>query len=137
MTQTSITYLFILLSISIFYNFFNNKIFRLNTLLLFSFIFFSGLIRKHYRLIAMSLVIIFLYGSMIWLLIPIEERISWEGHLSGFLVGIILAYLFRKKGIVKKEFPFSQTEFDSFFDEKGNLVENFEDINKSNQSFDE
>ena len=70
--------------------------------LLFSFIFFSGLIRKHYRLIAMSLVIIFLYGSMIWLLIPIEERISWEGHLSGFLVGIILAYLFRKKGIVKK-----------------------------------
>lgn len=105
--------------------------------LLFSFIFFSGIIRKHYRLIAMSLVIIFLYGSMIWLLIPVEERISWEGHLSGFFVGILFAFYYRKKGIVKKEFQFSQTEFDSFFDDQGNLIENSDDIKKPTQSSDE
>ena len=46
--------------------------------LLFSFIFFSGVVRKHYRLIAMSLVVIFLYGGMIWFIIPTEDRISWE-----------------------------------------------------------
>ena len=34
--------------------------------LLFSFVFFSGIIKKHYRLVALSLIIIFLYGSMIW-----------------------------------------------------------------------
>ncbi len=105
--------------------------------LLFSFIFFSGIIRKHYRLIAMSLVVIFLYGSMIWLLIPTEEKISWEGHLSGFLVGILYAYLYRKKGIIKKEFQFSETEFDQLFDDHGNLIEkHYENIN-TNQFSDE
>ncbi|MDP5105768.1 MAG: rhomboid family intramembrane serine protease, partial [Polaribacter sp.] len=38
--------------------------------LLFSFVFFSGIIRKHYRLVALSLIIIFLYGSMIWYVLP-------------------------------------------------------------------
>ena len=90
--------------------------------LLFSFIFFSGIIRKHYRLIAMSLIIIFLYGSMIWYVFPTEDRISWEGHLTGFIVGILLSFLFRKKGIVKEEFQFSTNEFDSLFDENGNLI---------------
>jgi len=89
--------------------------------LLFSFIFFSGIIRKHYRLIAMSFLIIFLYGSIIWFVFPTEERISWEGHLTGFLVGLILAFVYRKRGIVKEEFQFSQNEFDLLFDDDGNL----------------
>ena len=89
--------------------------------LLFSFVFFSGIIRKHYRLIAMSLVVIFLYGSMIWLLLPTEDRISWEGHLSGFLVGFLYACLYRKKGIVREQFQFSETEFDLLFDDHGNF----------------
>lgn len=89
--------------------------------LLFSFVFFSGIIRKHYRLIAMSLVVKFLYGSMIWLLLPTEDRISWEGHLSGFLVGFLYAYLYRKKGIVREQFQFSETEFDLLFDDHGNF----------------
>ncbi|MBT3547210.1 MAG: rhomboid family intramembrane serine protease [Flavobacterium sp.] len=89
--------------------------------LLFSFVFFSGIIRKHYRLIAMSLVVIFLYGSMIWLLLPTEDRISWEGHLSGFLVGFFYAYLYRKKGIIREQFQFSETEFDLLFDDHGNF----------------
>ena len=89
--------------------------------LLFSFIFFSGIIRKHYRLIAMSLVVIFLYGSMIWLILPTEDRISWEGHLSGFLVGLLFSYLYRKKGIIKEQYQFSKSEFDLLFDENGNF----------------
>jgi membrane associated rhomboid family serine protease len=91
--------------------------------LLFSFIFFSGVFKHHFRLIAVSLVTIFLYGSMIWFLFPVEGRISWEGHLSGFLVGLIFAFIYRKKGLVKEEFQFSQTEFDHMFDENGNLIE--------------
>ena len=89
--------------------------------LLFSFIFFSGIIRKHFRLVALSLIIIFLYGSMIWYVFPIKEGMSWEGHLSGFLVGFVFAILFRKKGIVKEEHQFIETEFDLLFDEHGNF----------------
>ena len=47
---------------------------------------------------------------------------SWEGHLSGFIVGIVLALIYRKIGIVKEEFQFSQTDFDLLFDENGDLI---------------
>jgi membrane associated rhomboid family serine protease len=89
--------------------------------LLFSFVFFSGIIKKHYRLVALSFIIIFLYGSMIWYVLPIKDGISWEGHLSGFLVGLYFAIRYRNKGIVKEEHQFTQTEFDDLFDENGNF----------------
>ncbi len=90
--------------------------------LLFSFVFFSGIIKKHYRLVAMSLIIIFLYGSMIWYVFPVKEGISWEGHLSGFLVGLFFAYVYRKQGLVKEKFQFTKTAFDDMFDEDGNYI---------------
>lgn len=90
--------------------------------LLFSFIFFSGIIKRHYRLIAMSLITIFLYGSMVWYVFPIDADISWEGHLSGFVVGMVLAYVYRKKGIVLEKHEFVKTDFDDMFDEHGNYV---------------
>jgi len=90
--------------------------------LLFSFVFFSGIIKKHYRLITLSLTVIFLYGSMIWYIFPIKDGMSWEGHLSGFLVGIFFAFLYRKLGLKKEEFQFTKTPFDDLFDENGNLI---------------
>ena len=45
--------------------------------LLFSFVFFSGIIRKYNRLVAVSLMVIFLYGSMIGYIFPVKEEISW------------------------------------------------------------
>ena len=88
---------------------------------LFSFTFFSGIIKGHFRLIAASLVIIFLYGSMVWYVLPIKEGVSWEGHLSGFIIGGLFSLLFRKIGIQKEKFVFSKTEFDDMFDEYGNF----------------
>jgi len=90
--------------------------------MLFSFVFFSGIIRKHYRLVALSFIIIFLYGSMIWYVLPIKEGISWEGHLSGFMVGVFFSLLYRNKGITVEEYQFSRTEFDDMFDEDGNFL---------------
>ncbi|WP_317170576.1 rhomboid family intramembrane serine protease [Tenacibaculum finnmarkense] len=90
--------------------------------LLFSFVFFSGIIKKQYRLVAVSLIMIFLYGSMIWYVLPIKDGVSWEGHLSGFITGILLAIFYRKKGVIKEKFVFSKTAFDELFDEQGNYV---------------
>ena len=64
-----------------------------------SFLFFSGIIRKYFRLVALSLLIVFLYGSMVWGIFPnIYKEISWESHMLGFISGIILAVAYRKEG---------------------------------------
>jgi len=64
-----------------------------------SFLFFSGIIRKHFRLIALSLLIVFMYGSMVWGIFPdIYKNVSWESHMLGFVSGIVLTIAFRKEG---------------------------------------
>lgn len=63
---------------------------------LITFTFFSGLIRWDRRSIVLSLIVTFLYGGFTWGVLPIDEKVSWEGHLSGALIGIICAFLFRK-----------------------------------------
>lgn len=91
--------------------------------MLVSFIFFSGVFRKYYRLIALSLVVVFLYGSMIWYVFPVKDSISWEGHLSGFLVGFLFAILFRNLGPQPEVYLYSENpEFEQLFDEDGNFV---------------
>lgn len=63
-----------------------------------SFVFFSGIIRKNIRLMGLSLLVVFLYGSMVWGIFPIDYRISFESHLFGSLAGLLLAIYFRKEG---------------------------------------
>lgn len=64
-----------------------------------SFLFFSGIIRKHLRLAALSMLIVFLYGSMVWGMFPdIYKNVSWESHMLGFISGIILTIAFRNEG---------------------------------------
>ncbi|MBL1278755.1 MAG: rhomboid family intramembrane serine protease [Fluviicola sp.] len=63
-----------------------------------AFLFTSGVIRKYKPLQAISLFVAFIYGGMIWGVFPIKEQVSWEGHLAGMLVGVILALIYRKKG---------------------------------------
>jgi len=87
-----------------------------------SFVFFSGIFRKYYRLIALSLTVVFLYGGMVWYIFPMEERISWEGHLSGFIVGLLAAFVFRKTGPQKENFTYTENPaFENLFDETGNF----------------
>ena len=58
---------------------------------------------------------------MFWYVFPIEKGISWEGHLSGLLVGFAFSIVYRKIGPQKKEYVYKQTEFDLLFDENGNF----------------
>jgi membrane associated rhomboid family serine protease len=61
-----------------------------------SFLFFSGIFRRDNKSIALALVVTFLYGGLVWGMIPGLKGISWESHLFGAITGLIAAYLFRK-----------------------------------------
>lgn len=77
---------------------------------LFGFLFISGFIRKYIPLVALSFLVAFLYGSMVWGILPWDKSISWEGHFWGLFVGLILAYFFRKQGPQRKEFVWAEEE---------------------------
>ena len=55
--------------------------------------------------------VVFLYGSMMWYLFPIEKHISWEGHLSGFLIGSIFAFLFKEGILIPKKFEWQKEDY--------------------------
>lgn len=65
-----------------------------------SFLFFSGIIRRYYRLVALSLLIVFLYGEMVWGIFPgvYGQSVSWESHMLGTISGILLAVIYRREG---------------------------------------
>jgi len=69
-----------------------------------AFHFVSGIIRSDVRLLTLSVVVVFLYGGLVWGLLPIRPEISWEGHLSGAIGGIILALYYRKYIIRREKF---------------------------------
>ncbi|MFA5818595.1 MAG: rhomboid family intramembrane serine protease [Bacteroidales bacterium] len=76
-----------------------------------SFLFFSGIIRRYFRLIALSLLIVFLYGSMVWGIFPgIYKNVSWESHMLGFFSGVVLAVWYRKEGPQKPVYEWMEEE---------------------------
>ena len=77
-----------------------------------AFLFFSGIIRKYYRLTAISLLVVFLYGSVVWGMFPIDNNISWEGHICGFITGSLLSVIYRNKGPKRKPFDWESEEYD-------------------------
>ncbi len=67
----------------------------------------SGIIRRHIRLIAISFLVIFFYGSLVWGAFPLKVNMqySWEGHFWGGLAGILLAVLYKNEGPQRPKSP--------------------------------
>ena len=59
------------------------------------FLFLIGILRRDKPAMAISMIVFFLYGSMIWTILPTEEGISFESHLFGALTGVFCAIVFR------------------------------------------
>src|SRR5690606_15356458 len=73
---------------------------------LLGFLFTSGVLRKYLPLQAISLFIIFVYGNMIWGIFPIRANISWEGHFMGLVVGVILAFVYKKEAVQAPKYQY-------------------------------
>jgi membrane associated rhomboid family serine protease len=96
-----------------------------------SFIFFKGIQTKYYRLVALSLAVVIVYGGMVWYIFPkVEDTISWEGHLAGLITGFVLSLIYKTpeyKKIIKydwehPDFNPHEDKFMQRFDENGNFV---------------
>lgn len=96
-----------------------------------AFLFVSGIIRKNTRLLAISMLVAFLYGSMVWGIFPLEEGISWEGHLMGMVAGIILAFYYKQYGPPPNfgRWKTEQMEEDTEFSEGENEYWNIDEEN--------
>ncbi|TRX13331.1 rhomboid family intramembrane serine protease [Flavobacterium gawalongense] len=100
-----------------------------------SFIFFKGIQTKYYRLVALSLAVIVIYGGLVWYAFPSPEtsgdkKISWEGHLAGLITGFALSLIYKTpeyKKLIKYDWekPDYNPEEDPFmqrFDANGNFM---------------
>lgn len=60
-----------------------------------AFLFTSGLLRRQRALMGLSLLVVFLYGGLIWGVFPLFPKVSWESHLWGAVAGTAMAFLYR------------------------------------------
>ena len=77
-----------------------------------------------------------MYGSMIWYVLPIKEGVSWEGHLSGLITGLLFAIVLNKEIAKPKKYVWEEEDYDEdedpflkHFDENGNFIEYIEEDN--------
>jgi membrane associated rhomboid family serine protease len=56
-----------------------------------------GLVERSWWNIAVGLLIGLVYGWMLIGVLPMDERVSWQGHLFGFIGGLIAAVVFRRR----------------------------------------
>jgi membrane associated rhomboid family serine protease len=87
-----------------------------------SFMFLSGVIKKNMSLSAFALVVVFLYGNMIWGVLPVLPHISWESHLMGAIAGIVMAFYYKELGPQKTTYLW-ETEVDDSVDEESVPIE--------------
>lgn len=99
-----------------------------------SFLLFKGFLTKYYRLVALSLTIVLLYGGIIWYMFPNPETlnggVSWEGHFAGFVTGMAMGIFIKTPQFEKPifydwehpDFDPSDKPFFKQFDENGNFI---------------
>ena len=87
------------------------------------FILTIGILRWERQKIALSLIVFFLYGSMISGVIPVDHNISFESHLSGALLGIVLAFALKHRDPEppRKQYSWEIEEEETEIDESDSL----------------
>ena len=63
---------------------------------LLAYVFVGGILRRDLRSVSVSLLVGFLYGSMVWGVLPTRPNMSWEMHLTGAVMGVLMAFIYSK-----------------------------------------
>lgn len=84
-----------------------------------SYIFLAGVLRRDRRAVATSLVVCFMYGSLVWGVLPLQHGVSWETHLAAALIGIVLAVALRRLDVP----PRKQYAWEGNMDDEEDLAE--------------
>ena len=76
------------------------------------FVFTIGAIRWDRQAIALSMLVFFLYGGMIWGIFPNDPNISFETHFFGAAFGVSLAFICRRwdPSAAKKRYSWEEDE---------------------------
>jgi membrane associated rhomboid family serine protease len=82
-----------------------------------AFHFVSGILRNDLRLLTISILVVFLYGSMFWGIFPFKPEVSWESHLWGAVSGVALAFYYRRYIVKRKKFDWEDEPDDEDEDE--------------------
>ena len=75
-----------------------------------TFLFFVGVFRKDSRSVGLSLLVTFMYGGLVWGVLPTDPAISYEAHLAGAVVGILAAVVFRKSDPLPEKYEWEDEE---------------------------
>ncbi len=101
---------------------------------LLAYVFISGILRMDMRSVAVSVMVWFLYGGMIWGVLPIRPNMSWELHLSGAILGVVLAILYRRWDVTPvKRYAWEDDESvpDWFPQEESHTQRSIHDVSES------
>ena len=77
-----------------------------------TFLFFVGLFRHDSKSIGLSLVVTFMYGGLVWGILPTDPKISFEAHLSGAVIGLLAALIFRNSDPLPEKYKWEEEETD-------------------------
>ena len=75
-----------------------------------TFLFFVGLFRRDSKSIGLSLLVTFMYGGLVWGVLPTDPKISFEAHISGAVMGILAAVIFRNTDPLPEKYKWEDEE---------------------------
>jgi membrane associated rhomboid family serine protease len=66
-------------------------------------LFMRGIVERSLWNFGVAVIVGLLYGWQLVALLPTDERVSWQGHLFGFLGGLVAAVVFRRRQLGRPE----------------------------------